>query len=699
MSSVRHDSLGARIGIDVGGTFTDLVCVDHRGEIRTAKVSSTPEDQARGVFEGIAALSNQYGLQAAQLLQQTQAIVHGTTVAANIMLEFNGARVGLLTTRGFRDIIDLRRNYKEVAFDIRYPAPPPIVRRRHRIGITERVDADGCVVAPLDEAEVVQALDYFRAEGVESVAVCYLFGYLNPTHEIKTLELVERYLPGVPVSLSHQVLPKVREFERLSATLVNAYTRPALTKYLDSLEAQLRAAGYRGDVYVMTNNGGMVRLGNAARRSVDLVLSGPAGGVVAGSELARRSGYDRAITADMGGTSYDICLAEGGRAKLGTDAWINRYRVSVPSLDLHVIGAGGGSIAWVDDGGALRVGPRSAGALPGPACYGRGGGEPTVTDADVLLGYVDAAAFLGGSMRLDVSAAREAILRHVADPLGLDVVTAAAGIFRVVTHNMANGIRHVVAVGGHDPRDFALVAFGGAGAVHATPQARDLGIRTVLVPRSFAPVLCALGDLIADHRVTRTQSFLSRLSTLDLESLNEAFESTAAAALAELGGHLEPAGVTLTCTFDMRYKGQTHEVDVPVSLEKGRIASGSVAGAVARFHDLHERRFSIRKEQEEVEIHAITVDATAPTTKPELPQDQLSSTQPPASSCKGHRPVYFPSEGGFVDTAVYRGSALCPGNCLVGPAIIEEENTSIVVHPGQVAWLNSHQMYVLSEAG
>jgi N-methylhydantoinase A len=692
------ENLAARIGIDVGGTFTDLVCIDRAGVVHTAKVSSTPDNQAIGVFSGVDALAAQYGLNARELLGQTEAIVHGTTVAANIMLEFNGAKLGLLTTFGFRDIIDLRRNYKEVSFDIRYPAPEPIVRRRYRIGITERMDSEGKPVTPLAESQVLEALDFFYGEGIESIAVCYLFSFVNPAHELRTRELISQRLPGIPVSLSHEVLPKVREFERLSATLVDAYTTPALERYLTRLRVELLQKGYRGEIYVMANNGGMLRIDSAIHRAVDLALSGPAGGVVAGSQLALKSGFDRVITADMGGTSYDICLSEGGRARLGTDGWINRYRVAVPSLDLHVIGAGGGSIAWVDDGGALRVGPQSAGARPGPACYGRGGDRATVTDADLLLGYISPDSFLGGAMPLDAEKSRIAVERHIAKPLGLDVLEAAAGIFRIVNHNMANGVRHVTTVGGDDPRDFALVAFGGAGAIHATPQALDIGIKAVLVPRNFAPVLCALGDLIADHRVTRAQGFYGRMSSVDLAGLNEAFRLTAARALADLGDGVERSEVELGCAFEMRYIGQTHEVDVPVKLYDGRISADSLANVGRRFHDLHEQRFSIRKEADEIEILGITVDACAMHPKPVLPVDRETAVDVLPTALKGHRKAYFGVEYGFLEAAVLRGEQLQAGNLVNGPAIIEEAHTSIVIYPGQQARLDGHQMYVLTAA-
>ncbi|NNL87085.1 MAG: hydantoinase/oxoprolinase family protein, partial [Myxococcales bacterium] len=578
------------IGIDVGGTFTDLVCANERGEMRTEKLLSTPDNQALGVLHGIRQLAASYELGVADFLRRVSVIVHGTTVATNTMLEYKGAKTGLITSAGFRDTIEIRRNYKEAAFDIRLPAPHQIVPRRRRIGVTERIDYAGRIVKPLAEDEVRSAVDQLAEAGVESIAVCFLFSFLNPVHERRTRELIEERLPEIPISLSSEVLPQVREFERLSTTLVDAYVTPGLRHYLNSLEELLREEGFAGEVFIMQGNGGVVGVEEASQRGVHSLLSGPASGVVAGARLGQLSGFENVITVDMGGTSFDVCLVEEGQPKTGTDQWMSRYRVAVPFIDIHTIGAGGGSIAWVDDGGALRVGPESAGARPGPACYGFGGQEPTVTDADVVLGFIDPNAFLGGEMKLDRAAAEAAIASRVAEPLGMSVTEAAAGIYRLVNNGMGNSVRQVSLSKGYDPRDFALTAFGGAGSIHAAALTEDLGIRTVLVPKGTAPVLCALGDLLSDLRVSRVRSFYGRSSELDaaaLARLCREMRSEAEGQLARQESHL--LRQLARFSLEMRYLGQTHEVTVPAAGDLSEPGSAALAAAFERFHELHEQ--------------------------------------------------------------------------------------------------------------
>ncbi|MFN8204827.1 MAG: hydantoinase/oxoprolinase family protein [Solirubrobacteraceae bacterium] len=404
------------IGVDVGGTFTDLVCVAADGGALTAKVPSTPADQGVGVVEGIAKLAQESGRSLHELLADTEMIVHGTTVATNTMIEWSGANTYLLTTRGFRDLIDIRRNYKESAFDLRLAPPYPIVPRRRRIPIAERVADTGEVVTPLAEDEVRAAARRLAAEGAEAVAVCFLFSFVAPAHELRVREILHEQLPSLHVSLSHEVLPKIREFERLSTTIVDAYVAPKLRRYLEALEHRLQDGGFSGDFLIMRSNGGVADVTRAAASGVQLVASGPAGGVVAASSLGAAAGDRDLLTLDMGGTSADISLIRDSTPSVSMDSWFSRYRVAVPLVDVASIGAGGGSIAWVDDGGGLRIGPASAGSVPGPACYARGGTAATVTDANLVLGYIGAGSFLGGTMPLDLEAARRVIAADVGDP-------------------------------------------------------------------------------------------------------------------------------------------------------------------------------------------------------------------------------------------------------------------------------------------
>ncbi|MGE0824620.1 MAG: hydantoinase/oxoprolinase family protein [Candidatus Binatia bacterium] len=683
------------LGIDVGGTFTDLVCADEAGHIETEKVLSTAENQAVGVLGGIDKLAMKYGVAGADFLSQIAVIVHGTTVATNTMLEYNGANTGLITTAGFRDIIEIRRNYKEAAFDIRLPAPQQIAPRRARLGVTERIDAAGSIVKPLAEDEVREAVRRLAQLQVEAIAVCYLFSFLNPVHELRTRDIIRETLPDVYISLSCEILPQVREFERLSTTLVDAYVTPRLRRYLQRLEAELRHRGFPGAIFIMHGNGGVVGLEQASEHGVHALLSGPASGVVAGAHLGASSGFRNVITVDMGGTSFDVCLVQDGRPKIGTEQWMSRYRVAVPFIDIHTIGAGGGSIAWVDEGGALRVGPQSAGAQPGPACYGFGGQEPTVTDADVVLGYINPGSFLGGEMQLNIEAARLAISRKVAEPLGMDVLEAASGIFRLVNNGMSNSVRQVSLSKGYDPRDFALTAFGGAGAIHAGALVEELGIRTILVPKSTAPVLCALGDLLSDLRVSRVRSFYARGREVEVARLNELLRrmrEEAENALGKQQPHLQ--GVRTQFSLEMRYIGQTHEVTVGIPRQTGTIDEDDLVATIDGFHDLHKQLYTFNKPHDDVEILNVHLDLVGVRVKPTL-QTSPRGEADPQTAYIGTRPVYSLLSRDFVETNIYDGDRMKAGHCVDGPAVIEERQTSIVLFPGQRAVLDEHLTYVI----
>ena len=683
------------LGIDVGGTFTDLVCADETGHTRTEKILTTVDNQALGVLNGIGKLATQYGLTEKEFLQQVSVIVHGTTVATNTMLEYNGANTGLITTAGFRDTIEIRRNYKEAAFDIHLSAPYQIVPRRRRLGVTERIDYAGQVVKPLAEDEVREAVQRLVEMQVEAIAVCYLFAFLNPRHELRTREIIRETLPDVYVSLSSEVLPQVREFERLSTTLVDAYITPRLQKYLQRLDTELRERGFQGDIFIMQGNGGVVGLEQASTHGVQALLSGPASGVVAGAYLGQASGFKDVITVDMGGTSFDVCLVQNGRPKTGTDQWMSRYRVAVPFIDIHTIGAGGGSIAWVDEGGALRVGPQSARAHPGPACYGFGGQEATVTDADVVLGYINPDSFLGGEMQLNADAAREAIETKVAQPLEMGLLEAASGIFRIVNNSMSNSVRQVSLAKGYDPRDFALTAFGGAGAIHAGALVEELGIRTILIPKGTAPVLCALGDLLSDLRVSRVRSFYTRGSEVDLAAMNEQFHRMQEEAVILFGNQQEQLSDTIAqFSLEMRYIGQTHEVMVPVVQSGETLSAQDMGTTIQGFHNLHEQLYTFQKPEDEVEILNIHLDLVGVRSKPDL-QTATRGSQDAHGALKGARPVYSAVARDYVETDIYDGDLIVPGHRVVGPAIIEEARTSIVLFTGQRATLDEHLTYVI----
>ena len=679
------------IGVDVGGTFTDLVCIDSQGGVLTAKTPTTPADESIAVLNGIAKLAEAAGVELGALLRETEMIMHGTTVATNTMIEWSGANTYLLTTRGFRDLIDIRRNYKESAFDLRLRAPYPIVPRRRRIPITERVVNTGEIVTPLDEDEVREAGRRLADEGAEAVAVCFLFSFVMPDHELRVREILHEQLPDLQVSLSYEVLPKIREFERLSTTVVDAYVAPKLRRYLEGLDDRLQRAGFRGDFLIMRSNGGVAEVQRAVASGVQLVASGPAGGVVAASSIGSAAGDPNILTLDMGGTSADISLIRDGTPSVSMESWFARYRVAVPLVDVSSIGAGGGSIAWVDDGGGLRIGPVSAGSDPGPACYGRGGTHATVTDANLVLGYIGADSFLGGEMALDPDASRRAIRADVAEPLGLDVDEAAAAIVRIVNHNMANALRVSSIDKGYDARDFVLMAFGGSGPLHAAALVEAFGIRRILVPRGYASVLCAVGDVLADIRESRRRGYYARSETVDLEALADAVAELVAEADGVLSGQARCLERVVMCGLEMRYKGQTHEVTVPIG-EHLEPTPERWAALLRDFDRLHEERFSFSRPGTEVEVIGLEVDRFAKRPKPEI--NAIVEGSPDVAHTR-ERAVYFASAGGYRPTPVYAGAALGVGFSATGPLIVEEDNTSVVVLAGQRVEVTEGNLYAI----
>ena len=677
-----------KLGIDVGGTFTDVVATNGAG-LFTGKVSSRPADEARSVIEAVEAVAAHYKQSVPELLANTAHIVLGTTVVTNAMLEYKGVKTGLITTEGFRDILEIRRGYKESLFDLHLPAPFPIARRRHRKGVPERIDANGNVLVPLDEQQVRRAVRELKAEGIEAIAVCLLFSFVNDAHEKRIRAIIEEEHAECFVTLSSQVLPQIREFERVSTSIVNAYTSPMLKKYLHKLQQKLHESGFRGDLLVMQSNGGVMDVRYSEEHGVDAVLSGPSGGVVAAMWTGQRSGYRNLMTADMGGTSYDVCLIHEGKPQVGVDNWISRYRIAVPLVDIHTIGSGGGSIAWVDEGGALRVGPESAGAYPGPACYGRGGTRPTVTDANLVLGYMDPARFLGGSMKLDRDAAMRAMEEHLAKPLGISPLEAAIGIFRIANNDMSNALRYISVSRGRDPRDYALMAFGGAGAIHAGVQAIDVGIKNVLVPRR-ASVLSALGGLVADFKVSRIQSFVRDAASVNLDEFNALFLKMQADAEKLLP---QSDDMRIDRYVDVRYEGQVQEVIVPVHTRTRRITEVNLARAVRDFHDLHEQLYAHKRPDQPVQIVSLRLELVG--AREELAAAaQKFDMEDPAQALVATRQVYF-EKIGFVEAPIYDGRRIRPGNLIAGPAVIHEPDTTIVVCKGQEAMLDQYETYVI----
>ena len=665
-----------RIGIDVGGTFTDLVAVDGTGRLHHAKAPSTPQDQSLGVLDGLSRLAEAMGLDRATLLARTERIVHGTTVATNALLERKGARVGLLTTEGHRDVLEMREGLKDDRYDLRQPPPEPLVPRRLRLGVRERIRADGRVEVPLDPASLEAAIARLREEKVESVAVCYLHAWRDPRHERATRAALERLLPGIPVSLSSEVLPQIKEFERLSTTVVNAYVQPALARYLGRLEERLRAAGYGGPVLVMTSHGGVATIEEIVRLAAGAVLSGPAGGIAAAQQAARMLALPDLVPFDMGGTSTDIALVRGGRASIAADRRLAGQRIALSSLDIVSIGAGGGSIARVDEGGILQVGPESAGADPGPACYGRGGVQATVTDADLLLGYLDAERFAGGRMRLDRDAAERAVGR-IARALHADLATAAAGIQRVIDTKMAEGVRLVSVRRGVDPRGFALLAFGGAAGLHVSAVARQLGMSRIVVPR-LASVLSAYGMLASDLRVELARSHVAEAHALDASELRTLFAELEREGRARLSAAGFDGPVRVHRVADMRYGEQIFEVAVdldPLPWE----APDLLERIAAAFHRRHEELYTYAlPDRAPVLVNvrvALVGELAAP---PEEPARPAGAPVPP----RGRRSIFLDS---WREAPVFDLETLAPGQTIDGPALVEAATTTVLLRPGDRA--------------
>jgi N-methylhydantoinase A len=683
-----------RIGIDVGGTFTDCTSVGDDFVIHTTKVP-TQADEAEGVLSGVQALAADHGLDLEKFLQQTELIVLGTTVVTNTLLEYNGARTGLIATKGFRDIIELRRGYRESLFDIRLEAPYQIVPRQRRLGVNERVDFAGRVVVPLDEEEVRRVALRMKELSVTSIAVCLLFSFVNPDHERRVAEIIREVYPEAFVCISSEILPQIREFERTSTTIVNAYVTPKLQGYLERLERRLAEHDFGGELFIMQSNGGMMDATFSKSRGVEAVLSGPSGGVVAGIYHGKLSHQTNLITVDMGGTSYDVCLIQDGKPEIGVDSWVSRYRIAIPLIDIHTIGAGGGSIAWLDRAGGLRVGPRSAGAQPGPVCYQRGGTEPTVTDADLALGYLNPEYFLGGRMKLDKDAALKALDKDIAQPLGIDAVEAAHGIFTIVNNNMTNAIRYVSVSRGRDPREYALMAFGGAGPVHAGMQVQDLGIRTIIIPRN-AGLFSAIGNLASNFKISKVHSYVRRQAQLDAEELNALFLQMMQQAERQLGKREKVREVLIERFLDIRYVGQVQEVIVPIRSRTQRVTDVNLANTFRDFHQMHHSLYAFSRPDEPPEVVSLRLDLIGLREELHLASSVFEG-EDSSQAMKGTRPVFFEGAG-FVETPIYDGLKVRPGNLIAGPAIIEEPSTNIVIFPGQEALLDQYMNYVVEIA-
>ena len=669
-----------RLGVDVGGTFTDLFLVSQGnggGQFRV-KTPSTPQDPSEGVLVGVRRICEEAGVDVGDL----QNILHGTTVATNAVLESKGARVGLITTQGFGQILHLARSQTPgplAGWIIMIKPDPPASLADTREAV-ERMDARGNTITAVDEQQVESMVRDLVESGVETLTVALINSYVNPAHEEQIGAVVERLYPGFPVTLSAHVLPEFREYERALTACMNSYVRPKVADYVDRLQSELQGIGAQADVNILRSDAGLMTTSEAARNPIYGVLSGPSGGVAGALYVARKAGFDDILTFDMGGTSTDVSLCQNGQPTIGRETAISHFRIRVPSVDVHTVGAGGGSIAHVPElTKALRVGPESAGAEPGPAAYGKGGTQPTVTDANVVLGHLPP-RLLGGEMSLDVDAARAAV-QTVADAMGLDSVEAAAeGILAIVNENMAGALRLVSVQRGHDPREFALVAYGGAGPLHANAVAELMGSFPLIVPPAPG-LLCAIGDLVADFRDEFAQTYIRLLS--------EATPDEVASILDDLGGRadtwLDSEGIpddtrTVTYTADMRYRGQGYEI--PVAIDPAEIRADGVDGLEERFNGLHEQLYGFRMHGTATEIVNLRSVGFGTVPKPELPVGEPGDADAVAAVADEHQ-VWFGGEQHA--TRIYDRARLQPGMSFAGPAIVTEFDSTTVVLPGYSA--------------
>ena len=684
-----------RVGVDIGGTFTDIVFLAADGRLHTKKVSSTVEDYARGIVQGLREVFQEAGLGGADLAE----VLHGTTVASNAILEQRGARTGLITTRGFRDVLEIRRLRMPRLYDLAWEKPPTLVERRLRVEVDERIDARGEVVKPLDPVEVERALDRLLAEGIEVLAVCLINAYANPVHEARIKAIVERRAPALPACLSAEVLPEIKEYERTSTTVINAYVLPIVRRYLSTLRGSLDGIAVRAPLLVMQSNGGLMTAEAAAARPMHIIESGPAAGVVGAQVLARRLGLGRVITFDMGGTTAKASIVEDGEVNRATEYEVGAgithgsrllsgggYVLRVPAIDLAEVGAGGGSVAWLDAGGALQVGPRSAGADPGPLCYDLGGTEPTITDANLILGYLNPRELAGGAVKLNAARAREVFEATIARRLGLRLEEAAYGAHLIAASNMMRAIKAVSSERGRDPREYTLVAFGGNGPVFAAGMARALEMRRILIPP--APGLfSSFGLLYSDveHHYVRTYRRLVR--EVDVPELNQVWARMDAEALAQLKAEgFAGDAARLRRSADCRYQGQSFELTIPVGA--GSRDAAALAALAEGFGREHKRVYGHRAGPgEPVELVNLRVVGQGIPDAPRVPEG-LRIDRRTAGGAPTARPAYFGPDAGWRETPILgRGDLATPRR---GPCIVEEYDATCVVPPGGAAALDPH---------
>jgi len=683
-----------KLGIDVGGTFTDFILISRSGETSVHKTLSTPEDPSIGVLSGIHDLAKIINTDINTFVQSVDTIVHGTTVATNALLTLRGAKTALITTKGVRDALEMRRGIREEQYNNHYRNVVPLIPRYLRLTVNERIGAQGEVLTPFDESDLIPIIEFLKSEAVESVAVCYMNAFKNSSHEEQTVKYLRANLPDCFITASTEVLPSIRFYERVSTTAVNAYIGPVVANYLGNLTDKLDAINFNSTLLIMQSNGGVVTPDIVKTSPAVTVLSGPAAAPTAGVFYANMLGYKDCITIDMGGTSFDASLVIDNQCITSTDGSINRYKIALPSLDIATIGAGGGSIGWIDKGGLLQMGPQSAGAMPGPICYDRGGEQPTCTDANVILGYLNPDFFAGGRIKLNVEKTKQIISEHVAPKLGLSVLETVTGMYRIINSNMAQGVRQVSVEKGYDPREFLIIVAGGAGAIHAGEICKELEISMFLVP-NVASIFCAAGMLLGDLKHDYIRSYITALSEIDRDyflNLYSQMKETGTDTLKKEG--VTEENIDFYPILDLRYVGQYHEVQLPADLED--IESFNLDKIKDAFHKEHNRLFGYSLEDEGTEIEMINVRlrTLGKTEKPKF----LSGTESAVSldeALKEKRQVYIPESNNMREVPVYDGDKPLSGNTIVGPAIIEKVNTSVFISDSYSCTVDDFGSYIV----
>ncbi|MFD1861444.1 hydantoinase/oxoprolinase family protein [Planococcus chinensis] len=686
------------MGIDVGGTFTDFLFLNSENDQQLVeKVLTTPHDPSEGVLTGIGNIAAKFNLTAQQLLEQTGLIVHGTTVTTNAVLTDKGAKTGLITTEGFRDVLQMRRGVrsKEHLYDNKYAAPKPLVPRHLIYGAKERTHLDGKVLTEVTKEDLKNAVELFKEEGISSVAICFMHSYANPQNELLAKQYVEELMPDAFVSISTDVASVVRLYNRVSTVAMNSYVGPILKNYIGHLVDKLRSLHFEGELLIMQSNGGVTNPLNVVEVPATTVLSGPAGGPVAGSVFAKTSGFNDAIVVDMGGTSFEASIIDKGEVSIKKEGEVKRNLISLPMADIHTIGSGGGSIAWIDDGGLLKVGPQSATAVPGPACYDRGGELPTCSDADLVLGYLNPDFFLGGGISLNLEKARQAVSEHVAKPLGLSIEEAALGIYEISNLNMANGIKEATVLQGHDPRSFPLIVAGGAGPVHAAMIAKELDIKEIIVPK-FSSVLCAVGMLASNLRHDYVKTYNKNWKSASLDEIMDVLSEDRALGLKALSNEgVKEEESALVYGLDMRYLGQHYEVTIEIDEED--MSNDNKAEVAGKFHAGHERLFGFSLLNSDLEIMNIRLTCKGKQSEFKAQTiDEVGENE--EVQPKNTRKVFDPVTKQLLETDVYDGEMMKAGAALQGPAIIELTTTTIVVPTGFNVDLNKHGNFIIRDS-